>query len=298
MNGTSNLLIEGNEMSRPSRTSIGAFYGVYVTEKSVGLHISKNKIHASHNGATSSTTSAAGVYFTASDATAGNENIVSNNMVYEFNNLGTHYGLYNSGSDYVKYYYNSVLLDNQTPTTSTTWDTRAFYQVTAATGIELKNNNFVVTRNAIGENHVLYFSTAATTFTSDYNNLYLATGAGATNALVFRNSIQYNTLADWQATGNDVHSIGGDPLFLSATDLHLQTGSPVNDKGVAVASITTDIDGEARALSTPDIGADELPLAPGIDIQIVKLVSPAVSVTSCYGTETITVAIRNNSVNT
>jgi len=88
-------------------------------------------------------------------------------------------------------------------------------------------------------------------------------------------SIEY-TLAEWQVAplnhvgepndpGRilDPHSIAGNPLFVNedtaATDLHIQTnsGSPANNAATVVTWITTDIDGQTRSVTTPDIGADE-----------------------------------------
>jgi hypothetical protein len=45
--------------------------------------------------------------------------------------------------------------------------------------------------------------------------------------------------------------------FLSADDLHITCGSAVDNAGVPIAGITTDIDGNMRSATTPDIGADE-----------------------------------------
>ncbi len=53
-------------------------------------------------------------------------------------------------------------------------------------------------------------------------------------------------------TGN----ITGDPMFVSTTDFHLQSGSPAIDKADPNAPEPIDIDGQQRS-SPPDIGADE-----------------------------------------
>ncbi len=45
--------------------------------------------------------------------------------------------------------------------------------------------------------------------------------------------------------------------FISADDLHITCGSAVDNAGVPIAGITTDIDGNMRSATTPDIGADE-----------------------------------------
>ena len=66
----------------------------------------------------------------------------------------------------------------------------------------------------------------------------------------------YN-LTDWQQNfGFDTHSLFYNPEFVSNTDLHTND-SWLNNAGVSIAGITTDIDGETRSLTNPDVGADE-----------------------------------------
>ncbi len=45
--------------------------------------------------------------------------------------------------------------------------------------------------------------------------------------------------------------------FIAADDLHITCGSAVDNAGVPIAGITTDIDGNMRSATTPDLGADE-----------------------------------------
>jgi len=47
-----------------------------------------------------------------------------------------------------------------------------------------------------------------------------------------------------------------DPLFVSATDFHLQSGSPAIGKGVAISGVTTDYSGN-NYKNPPSIGAYE-----------------------------------------
>jgi len=296
VNGNQHALISGNELERPTRNSIGAFYGIDVNG-AVALTITKNKIHDSHTGNTSATTAAYGIYHSVSDAIGADANIVSNNMIYGFNNSGTQYALYNSGSDGIRYLYNSILLDNPGSTTAT-YDTRGLYQTTAATGLEIRNNIIVISRAGSGENHCLYFNTAATTYTSDNNNLYMTSANGSLNNVVYHNPTQYTSLSAWQAATStpDQHSWSIDPMFVSNIDLHLTAATPLDDKGAPVAGVTDDFDGDVRSAGSPDIGADELPPAAGIDIKPELLVSPAISAKGCYNTETVKVRIKNNSV--
>ena len=86
----------------------------------------------------------------------------------------------------------------------------------------------------------------------DYNDWYAPTanvGRYAGNTL--------KTMADWQAgTGRDLNSICQNPRYVSTSDLHIQTYSPCQTRGVAVPAFTTDYDGQGRG-SSPDMGADE-----------------------------------------
>jgi len=67
-----------------------------------------------------------------------------------------------------------------------------------------------------------------------------------------------NDLATWQSTTTqEAHSVSADPMFVSESDLHLQTSSFAEAKGVPVVGVTLDFDGQTRNANTPDIGADE-----------------------------------------
>ena len=68
----------------------------------------------------------------------------------------------------------------------------------------------------------------------------------------------YNTLADWDTTGHDSNSISEMPHFIDP-DLHISVSDPtrLESGGIPIPGILTDIDGEARNDTTPDIGADE-----------------------------------------
>jgi hypothetical protein len=65
-----------------------------------------------------------------------------------------------------------------------------------------------------------------------------------------------SSLADWQSrTSGDSHSLSGDPLFVSASDFHLQSSSPAIDRGTDVGA-TRDYDGNSIQ-GPPDLGAFE-----------------------------------------
>jgi hypothetical protein len=64
-------------------------------------------------------------------------------------------------------------------------------------------------------------------------------------------------MADWITASGEANSINAEPLFVSASDFHLQSGSPAINAGVSVG-LTQDFAGKHVPIgSAPDIGAYE-----------------------------------------
>lgn len=97
---------------------------------------------------------------------------------------------------------------------------------------------------------------SATGVTVNYNIYY----TGGSGSLIYNSSSGIHAdLAAWQTASPSLNanSLAGDPIFVNAgVDLHL-AGSLANGAALPLASITTDIDGDSRDATTPDIGADE-----------------------------------------
>jgi hypothetical protein len=139
--------------------------------------------------------------------------------------------------------------------------------------VDVRDNIFLNTQTGTSTGKMYAIGTASSTFTnltSDFNDLFTSganTFVGQTGGLgVF--GTDRTTFANWTAaTGKDASSVNSDPLFTSATDLHLQAGSPDIDTGTAIAGITTDYDGNVRpAGAAVDRGADEVGGTPGISV--------------------------------
>ncbi len=189
---------------------------------------------------------------------------------------GTHTGIGIStatvGGITANVYNNSVYMGNGSNTAGATPPIQsAFYlNMTGASGTRVADvrNNIFATDETDYATYAMYVpSTNLGTLTSNYNDLYSAGGSsfvglfGATNCAA---------LSDWKtASSQDANSVSGNPQFISSTDLHIKPtvypASVVSNAGTPIGIVTTDIDGDLRSVSTPDIGADEYvasPIAP------------------------------------
>ena len=279
----------GNNIHRSTRTDVSTFYGVYLTG-SVGAAVERNRIHDSFTGVPSDTGVGYGIYTSTSDATAGTENDFVNNLIYNFTGAGTEYGIYNTGSDFARYYHNTISLDNQAFTGTTL--SYGFYQTTAATGLDFRNNVVSVTRSGTGNRFALYFVTTTSAITSNYNDLFI--GTGATYFTGRFGTANFATLADWRmanANAYDQNSVQANPLFGGANNL-VPTAAALNGAGTPLPRVLRDFANVPRT-SPPDLGAYEYtPLTD--DVALVSIDSPTTP--AVPGSNPLRVTVRNNGV--
>ncbi len=163
---------------------------------------------------------------------------IANNMITA---LSSGDGIYITSSNDFDIFYNSITAEND----------QALWLSSSASGYDIRNNIFA----ASGTSQVIDLdANPGLTDVINYNVYYHS--AGGDIAIMPLGT--FSTLAAWQLADlvNNVNSLEGDPSFFSATDLHL-AGTIADNAGVPILSITTDIDGDTRSLTTPDIGADE-----------------------------------------
>lgn len=298
--GTANGIIRGNTIYLEgfvpsSAVNQGVGVGVLSVNTS-GVTVEKNKINRVKNN-NPNTWSAMGI-----NLGGGSNHIVRNNFVSGAINdqttgtgaFGTTFGAFGirvaSGTGH-KVYHNSVNLYGAIPGVTSTNLTAAFViTATTLTGVDVRNNIFsnqITGGNPTGTRNVILALPTAGTSAMNLtlnNNIYFPNsdpnsrlaqvgvtfGSGEFLAADFNpnstspaTNLRAYTSTLSAAGTNDNASKLVDPLFVSSSDLHIQTTSPAESMGVDVG-VTDDIDGNTRP-SVPDIGADEITLAgPGI----------------------------------
>ena len=232
-------------------------WAIYFTSNTNNALVSKNKVHSIKQPGTTGYNSL-GIYF--SSGTNCFDNQIVNNMIYDLSTYGNTsmylVGIRISGGSNYKIYYNSVSISDTIGSTSSGVVSSCLYISTASTNMDIRNNIF--SNNRFGgtspKNYAVFSSSASTTFLNiDYNDYWTT---GGYFGYLAGDILNFN---DWQtATGQDFNSISDDPHYLSPTDLHINPAfSNVCDNADPIVSVTTDIDGDARSATTPDIGADE-----------------------------------------
>lgn len=246
--------------SKPTNTIVGntfssTYKGIYVSGSSSSSSNQQGQTTIKDNNISVVTTSSGyGIHLNYVHAGTTAPSLVQNNMVsITGSSSSSIYGFYPYHCQNTNVYHNSVNVTNGSSTSG-----RAFYinkstsswTVSCGNGMVVKNNIFVNTGGGMAA-EASSAATPGTYFTSDYN-VYNASGSTP-----FKNAgTSAASLSAWQtATSQDANSVYGDPSFTSATDLHCQ-GTTANNAGAALG-VTTDIDGDTRSTTTPDIGADE-----------------------------------------
>ncbi len=281
-------LIEGNDISRPTRTNSGSLYGIYLTTSSTGVTISKNRIHNTHDVATSMTGTVYGIYV-GSAGTAGTETIIKNNAIYNINNNGgAFYGFYNSGGNNTYYYHNTISADMPNVNYTTL---RGMYFLSASTNVRFINNNISLSSNGSTSKHAIYLGSTTISLQSNNNNLYV----GATGNIGYSGGDKA-TLALWQAANTtnpyDMASVSVDPLYVNLATGDLKpTNVAMNGAGQPLAAVTDDILGSPRNATIPDPGAFEFNVSPN-DVGVIAVTGPA-SGCGLTNAEAITITIKN-----
>ena len=211
-----------------------------------------------HNFKSLSGIHSTGIQLSGDVGKTGSGNMVYNNMIYDIQSTSTWpdsrvAGIQIWQQNNPNIFYNSVYLSG---TGANHQGSAAFYIHHSCSNVTLKNNILVNTRVDSPYCASAIYDHTATNLTSDNNILYYAPNQN--NTLVRIGNTRYNTLADWQATANDLQSYIEMPHFIEPF-LHIDDtiATYIESRGTPIPGIDMDFDGDTRNAITPDIGADE-----------------------------------------
>lgn len=268
-NHYSNVEISGNEIKN-LKSDLGAVYGIKA-ENSSNVQILMNNIHDVFYSGTFGL-SGAGVYLSNQYGDAGF--VVQNNIMRHIGGRG-----WNSGSApcgiFITTGATSITknVDIQFNTVDLTADAnwgvystnRPLLNVTSVwlqgsiAGINMNNNIFSTVLGArVGNTSPTYgyavycMTSGVNPFKSISNNIYNVSNHN-NNFVGYSNGTSMN-LASWTNFTNDLDSKEADPLFVSDTDVNLQSCSPALLNGLSIGGVSNDIFNNSRYIH-PSIGA-------------------------------------------
>ena len=228
-----NNRVYSSGMSYSSPMSSMFLYGIYLTFTYEKSEIRSNDINieGSH-----------GMYIYSMESTVNYRPVIANNFVrVGRNTYPSGYGLYIGNSS------NLIIAHNTVASDFRDYATHSVY--IQGGGNTFINNNIYEVRGLSSASCISILSPYSV-FECDYNNYFTSRYLGY--FVMF-----YPSLSSWQnATGYDLHSKTSDPGFTNLDSLRTCSDS-LEGAGIPVAAVSTDFDGDARHLLSPDIGADE-----------------------------------------
>jgi hypothetical protein len=295
--------ISNNDVNktRSVGANTNATYGIYLINGGTGNKVLNNRVY-NLGGVSGTTSTGYGIALATSSGTTAAPFILANNLIYGNKINSTYYGIYSSSSSNVKFLHNTIVLDEQSTSTSAHY---GMYFSSTHTNGELKNNLISITAGSIGTTtsttvgNFGYYFTSATSFTAgnvQRNNVYINLQHAGITYHSYWAAYRANLAAVQAATpAAEVGSLEADPMFIGIPygNFKPRNISLIVDNGINVAtSVPTDIDGVNRS-TTPTVGAHEV--APPMPND-----AAAISLTNvlCRGTHSISAKIMNNGSNT
>lgn len=254
-------LFEENVLDSASHSAGVAFYSRYGADNNVIL----NKISAPWQG----------IYCGYENSFKGSASLVANNTIKLFGTISDQKGIYAQYNKGVSYLHNSILITNTSS------------KNTAATFFKCENgvvaNNIFMNNGsglAIDESGSKYLSG-----NFDHNNYYAPNSSVVANINGSKSTLQAIKTADASQNQN---SVSLNPHFTSTIDFHAGAAGLLNAGGNF--GIDVDFDGDKRASTNPDIGADEI----WKDLEIGQVLKPLNGCRMAGDKDTVVISFKNN----
>ncbi|HYG16350.1 MAG TPA: PKD domain-containing protein [Bacteroidia bacterium] len=252
--------VNENSISRPNITSVAAStFGIRLVNSNKNIVVNGNRIFNCFK--TSST--AFSDFYGIDVRNALGIIRVSNNIIYENNNLKEWYGIYFICSPDVRFIHNTVSNDNTSISTSA--DIYGFYHghnsCTPSAGSEFKNNIISLDRAGAAKRYCVYQNGSSITINHNAYHVRPSTSS----YIGWLGSTSVAGLKNWQSlSGLDVRSVEAYPRFIDISSGNLIPNEFMLDDGGVGVGLVSDIAGKGRNLATPDPGAYEFTINAGV----------------------------------
>ncbi len=215
--------------------------------------------------------------------TASKNSLIANNFIsLGANSSGSNYGIYMYYYDQTDIDFNSIYNYGSSSGSYCAY----LYNYSTVKSVNIYSNIFANASTTTND-YDLYLNYISN---EDYNDLF---GGGITASY---SGTSYTTLANWISSGKGFgkHDSAVNPIFVSNTDLHVNSPA-VNGTAKYISTIKTDIDGDLRNTSTPDMGADEFtPIK--LNPVVVAITNPVAGF--CVGSQDVYATIGNYGTDT
>lgn len=282
MQGVNTAIVSQNTISNFDGTSAEDDKGIWLATGCINATVERNNISALNYTGTGGY---GGHGILVTTAVTGANVTVKNNMIYNISGDGWDYTSTSFGTDNpigicigthtastqsgINVFNNSIYLNGNTLNNTNALSMGVFIG-NGVTGVDLRNNIIVnnlglLATTGLGAAGVRMWTSNAQ-FTNSNYNCYSTNPTGSGTKEIGRIvTTGQTTMAGWRtATTRDAQSFNGLPLFVSATDLHIQsTDLTVSGRGNFIAGNNNDYDGDSRPTSQStsvkpvDVGCDQ-----------------------------------------
>lgn len=253
-----NGIIAFNDITRPTRAdlSFSTNYGIITGGNLSKLLVNGNRIHNLFGGNAVHDADVFGIQTEYARTATGQENLFSNNLLYQLNGSGSWAAISNYISNNTFYYHNTIALDNVDNQAAS--NAYGFVLLGDPEEVSVKNNIVAITHGGNGLKKAIFSYGDSKEVTFDYNDYYI-NAVGGSSGIISRSGTDYTTLEQWRtASLQDAHSIAIDPVFTNTAAGNYQSAiSPMDNTGTVVA-VSKDILGVDRSTVAADMGAYEI----------------------------------------